>query len=133
MAPRKNAQGPPADPVVFGPPMEPEQGPQNGPQPPAAQPQRQRRRKGPIEQAVAHDLAPLPEYLRKGGVAAAALRLATELDMGVVMGRDAAGHAREIRQCLTVLREWAPGAAADDKTDEARGRRERRLELVPRG
>ena len=82
---------------------------------------------------MAHDLAPLPEYLRKGGVAAAALRLAMELDTGIVAGRDAAGHAREIRQCITALREWAPGAAADDKTDEARGRRERRLELVSGG
>jgi hypothetical protein len=79
---------------------------------------------------VAHDLVPLPEHLRKGGVAAAALRLAMEMDAGVVLGRDAAGHAREIRQCITALREWAPGAAADDKTDEVRDRRERRLGLA---
>jgi hypothetical protein len=120
---RKPSPGPAADPVVFG----PSAGPENGPDAQAPPAGRRRPRKGPVETAVCHDLGPLPDYLRKGGVAAAAVRLAAELDMGVVTGRDAAGHAREIRQCLTALREWAPGAAADDHTDEVRARRERRL------
>jgi hypothetical protein len=135
MPPRKTTPELP-DPVVFGPPRD-EPGPQASPQqnsPAPAAPNRPRRpRRGPVELAVTRDLAPLPDSLRKGGVAAAALRLAHELDRGIVIGRDAAGHVREIRQCLTVLREWAPVASQGDKTDRARDRRETRLELVSGG
>lgn len=73
------------------------------------------------------DLRPLPDGLRKGGIAAAAIRLAMELDAGIVIGRDAAGHGREIRMCIAQLREWAPGSASEDLTDEVRARRERNL------
>ena len=80
-----------------------------------------------MELAVAARLRTLPGELRKGPVAACMVRLARELDAGIVIGRDAAGHAREIRMCETQLREWAPGTAAGDSTDEVRERRERRL------
>lgn len=125
MPPRKQQPAEPPDPVVFGPPMEPEQGPQ-----PAPPPKPRRRRPpepGEREKGVLHDLSMLPEHLRRGGIAAGAIGLARDLDGGIVMGRDAASHQREIRQSITQLREWAPGAAADDKTDEVRERRERRL------
>lgn len=73
------------------------------------------------------DLARFPDDLRTGGIAAAALQLAHELDAGIVLGRDAAGHAREIRMCITQLTEFAPGEVKGDSTDEVRARRERRL------
>lgn len=85
------------------------------------------RRKGPVELAVLRDLKAFPDDLRQGGIAAAALRMAMELDAGIVLGRDAAGHAREIRQCLVQLREFAPGEVRGDATDEIRERREKRL------
>jgi hypothetical protein len=91
-------------------------------------PKRTRRpRKGLVESAVAADLAALPENLRKCAIAASVLRLALELDTGVVMGRDAAGHAREIRLAMLTLRELAPAGEKGDQTDEVRERRERRL------
>lgn len=93
----------------------------------APPPRPRRRRKGPIEQAVGRDLALLPADLRRGGIATSALRLARELDSMIVVGRDAAGHAREIRQCLMTLREISPGEKKGDKTDELGARREARL------
>lgn len=80
-----------------------------------------------METAVGKDLAALPDDLRHGAIAASALRLAVEMDGGLVMGRDAAGHAREIRLAMLTLRELAPAGQAGDQTDEVRERRERRL------
>jgi hypothetical protein len=94
---------------------------------PLSKPRPKRRQIGALERAVREDLKRLPEDLARGGIAAAALRLATELDAGLVIGRDAASHAREMRQCLTQLRDWAPGASSEDKTDEVRARREARM------
>jgi hypothetical protein len=82
---------------------------------------------GEREKGVRHDLALLPEELRKGGIAAGLTGLARDLDQGFVTGRDAAGHVREIRQGLMVLREMAPGERNGDQTDDLRARRERRL------
>jgi hypothetical protein len=96
-------------------------------QPPPPRPRQARQRKGPVELAVRRDLARYPDDMRKGGIAAAALRLASELDAHLVVGRDAAGHAREIRMCLTQLHDFAPGEVRGDSTDEVRERRERRL------
>lgn len=86
-----------------------------------------------MELGLDEDLAPLPEHLRKGGIAAGARALAREIDDLVVAGRDSSGHVREYRQCIAQLREWAPGAAANDTTDEVRNRRERRLGLASGG
>jgi hypothetical protein len=83
---------------------------------------------GPIELAVLHDLSGFPEEFAKGAIAAAARKLAREMDMGYVIGRDAAGHAREIRQAMTVLREMAPGERKGDATDDLRARREARMQ-----
>lgn len=98
--------------------------------PPPPPPRPPRRRAGPVELAVQRDLKTLPAEHRRGAIATAALRLAMELDAGVVLGRDAAGHVREIRQCVVQLRDWAPGSQAGDSTDEARDKRERRLHVV---
>lgn len=112
--------------------LDPMPDPEEPPEPPplqaVARPERRApRRKGPVELAILRDLKAFPDDLRKGGIASAALRLAVELDSGIVLGRDAAGHAREIRQCLVQLREFAPGEVRGDATDEVRERRERRL------
>lgn len=97
---------------------------------PAPAPPRQPRRRrviGNRERGVRRDLKRLPDELRLGGIAAGIIGLAMDLDMGLVAGRDAAAHQREIRQGLTVLREMAPGKRAGDKTDELAARREGRL------
>jgi hypothetical protein len=96
------------------------------PQPPRA-PRRPARRRGAVELGVHRDITRLPDAMRKGGIAAAALALAAELDTGELPPRESAGHAREIRQCLVTLAEMAPGDARGDQTDEVRQRRERRL------
>jgi hypothetical protein len=101
--------------------------------PPAGEPgaprQRRARRpsKGAYQKAVEKDLARLPADLAEGSVAAGMLRLAVELDTGIVLGRDAAAHVREIRQSFTTLRELSPAGRQDDKTDEVTARREKRL------
>jgi hypothetical protein len=113
------------DPVVFGAP--PARAARLGQPRPPARPRP--RRKGPVEAGVASDLRQLPAPMRKGGIASAALRLARELDTLGLAPRDAAGHAREIRQSLVTLAEMAPGEGRGDRTDEIRDRRERNLRL----
>ena len=83
-----------------------------------------------METALRADLARLPDGLRKGAIAASLIRLAAELDLGMVTGRDAAGHAREIRLGMLTLAELAPAGEKDDTTDRTRERRERRLAPV---
>lgn len=83
--------------------------------------------KGPYVKAVEKDLARLPDDLADGAVAAGMLRLAAELDTGLVMGRDAAAHVREIRQSYTTLKELAPAGNKSDKTDDLTARREKRM------
>jgi hypothetical protein len=80
-----------------------------------------------VETAVTRDLRKFPEDLRKGAIAAAIVQLARELDENLVTGRDAAGHAREIRLAMLTLGELAPAGDKGDQTDEVRERRERRL------
>lgn len=92
-----------------------------------APPESPERHIGDVEEAVQRDLSHLPDDLRRGGIAATALRLAQDLDRGLVTGRDAAGHGREIRMCLAQLRDWAPGENKGDQTDEVRQRREQRM------
>lgn len=96
------------------------------PAPPPAR--RPRRRKGAHETAVLHDLASLPESMRKGGIAVVALQLAIELDSNVAMTpRDRTAMAAQVRMSLVTLAEMAPGEARGDATDEVRAKRERRL------
>jgi hypothetical protein len=91
-------------------------------------PRRTRRpAKGPYQKAVEKDLARLPDDLSDGAVAAGMLRLAVELDAGLVLGRDAAAHVREIRQSFTTLKELSPAGRKNDKTDDLTARRERRM------
>jgi hypothetical protein len=101
-------------------------GPPQPPSPPKAKPYRP----GVIEQAVMADLRNFPDEFARGAIAASARRLARELDTGMVIGRDAAGHAREIRQAITTLREMAPGERKGDATDDLRARREARMQAA---
>lgn len=97
------------------------------PDPPAEPPKPKRHVPGPIERKVRAELRNFPAEHRDGAIAAVAVRLAMEMDAGVVLGRDAAGHGREIRMCMVQLREWAPGGDAETGTDEVRRKREERL------
>ena len=111
--------------------LDPAPAPQREPQPP---PVRNRRPPvGPREKGVRADLRKMPEELREGGIAAGIIGLAQDLDRGFVIGRDAAAHAREIRQGLMVLREMAPGDRKGDKTDELAEKRQRRLSATAAG
>lgn len=80
-----------------------------------------------VEDAVLSDLARLPEDMRQGGVAAAALFCARSLDEGGLSPRDAAGFVGQMRLALAQLREMAPGEVKGDTTDEVRAMREKRL------
>lgn len=79
-----------------------------------------RPRPGPAEAAVRKDLKRMPAELRGGAVAAAALALARQMDTIAMTPRDYSGHARELRMCMTQLREWNPAGESGDATDEAR-------------
>lgn len=98
------------------------------PPPPPPRPSRPApRRKGAVETAVARDLKAMPPALRGGAIAAAAIKLARELDAMPMTPRDAAGHARELRMCMMQLADLAPGERRGDVTDEVRARREARM------
>jgi len=72
---------------------------------------------GAAEAAVLRDLSRLPEDLRESAVALVAVTLARSLDEGGMPPRDAVGCARELRMCMTQLREWNPGGENRDGTD----------------
>lgn len=85
---------------------------------------------GPVEEGVREDLGTMPENLRRGAMAQTALLLARQLDSAaefMLQARDIAAFTAQLRHCMTQLREWAPGEARGDRTDEARVKREERL------
>jgi hypothetical protein len=86
---------------------------------------------GMMEKSVHRDLDRLPIELREGAIAATALYAAKQLD-GLdnafdLPARDAAAFLAQLRHCMTQLRDWAPGEVADDPTEDARKRREGRM------
>jgi hypothetical protein len=83
-------------------------------------PRRRPRRKGPAEAAVYGELKGYPDRLRKSAIAATALLLARQMDEIPMVPRDWAGHARELRMCMTDLREQKPAGAGEDRTDSDR-------------
>jgi hypothetical protein len=98
------------------------------PAPTPPRPARAPRRKiGPVERGVRSDLKDLPPDLRKGAIAAAMIELAQMMDLHVLDPRNQSGHAREIRQSMTALREMTGGEHKGDHTDDLRDRREQRL------
>lgn len=86
---------------------------------------------GPQEEGVQNDLAILPPSLAQGAIAAAALGMAREIDEGTLPPRESIAARGQIRQCMTVLYERAPGGDTGDKTDDKQARRERLLRVVP--
>lgn len=101
--------------------------------PPPAPPRPPRHRNGPAEAAVFDELKLYPERLRKSAIAVAARLLARQMDTVPMVPRDYAGHARELRMCMTQLSEQNPAGEAGDSTDAARQQVEdtRRLYAVP--
>ena len=91
---------------------------------PAPAPKPARRRKGAAEAAVLLDLARLPEDLQRSAVAVTAVLLARALDEGAMAPRDAIGCVRELRMCMTQLREWNPAGESGDETDATHARME---------
>lgn len=87
---------------------------------------KRRLRKGVIAKATAKDLADLNVDPAENALAAAAIRLATELDCAIT-ARDAAAAARELRQAMAVVRGIAPPKELGDGIDRLSERRERRL------
>lgn len=87
---------------------------------PELPPRRRKPRKKSAEAAVRRDLARLPEDLRGSAVAVTAVMLARVLDEGGIPPRDAAGCIRELRMCMTQLREWNPAGETGDETDARR-------------
>lgn len=91
---------------------------------PEGTPQR-RLRKGAVHKATLAELAELGVDPAENGMAAAALRLATELD-SAQDPRHAAAAARELRQAVAVVRGLAPPRDRGDKVDDLTARRARR-------
>ncbi len=85
--------------------------------------------------ALLEDLEKLPEDLRRSAVAVTALILARSLDAGEMLSRDQVGCVREIRMCMTQLREWNPAGDTGDGTDDSHDRIEEinRLHVVAEG
>ncbi|MFF5004675.1 hypothetical protein ACFY3G_17815 [Streptomyces phaeochromogenes] len=89
------------------------------------EPPKRRLRKGLIAKATAKDLAELGVDPADNAIAAAAIRLATELDCAP-SPKDAAAAARELRQAMAVVRGIAPPKELGDRIDQLSQRRNRR-------
>ncbi|MEU5111701.1 hypothetical protein AB0G64_09395 [Streptomyces longwoodensis] len=87
---------------------------------------KRRLRRGAVAAATTAELAELGVDPTANAQAAAALRLAVELD-SAPDPKAAAGVARELRQAMAVVRAAAPPKERGDKVDELTRRREKRL------
>jgi len=85
-----------------------------------------RLRRGPVARATIAELADLGVSPNGSAAAAAAVRMATELDSAGNSG-EAAAAGRELRQAMAVARGLAQPKSLGDKVDELAGRREQRL------
>lgn len=92
---------------------------------PEAKPPR-RLRRGKVAAATIAELGVLGVSPNGNAAAAAAVRLATELD-SAADSREAAAAGRELRQAMAVVRGLAKPAAIGDPADEIAERRRRRL------
>lgn len=91
------------------------------------EPKPQRRlRRGPVARATIAELGELGVSPNISAAAAAAVRLATELD-SAADSREAAAAGRELRQAMAVVRGVAKPKGLGDKADELAGRRDQRL------
>ncbi|MGW0599949.1 hypothetical protein ACWD11_22735 [Streptomyces sp. NPDC002776] len=87
---------------------------------------KRRLRRGAVAKATTAELAELGVDPAANAQAAAALRLAAELD-SAPDPKAAATAARELRQAMAVVRAAAPPRERGDKVDEIAARREQRL------
>ncbi|WP_326780422.1 hypothetical protein OG481_09760 [Streptomyces longwoodensis] len=87
---------------------------------------KRRLRRGAVAAATTAELTELGVDPTANAQAAAALRLAAELD-SAPGPKDAAGVARELRQAMAVVRAVAPPRELGGKVDELTKRREKRL------
>lgn len=85
-----------------------------------------RLRRGPVARATVAELADLGVSPNGSAAAAAAVRLATELD-SAADSREAAAAGRELRQSMAVVRGLAHPKALGDRVDELTARRDQRL------
>lgn len=91
-----------------------------------ADPPKRRRRRGDVHAATAAELDDLGVDPGRSATAAAALRLATELD-SALDAKEAASVGRELRQAMAVVRGLAPPKERGDTVDDLASRREARL------
>lgn len=87
---------------------------------------KRRLRRGAVAKATTAELEDLGVDPTVNAQAAAALRLAAEMD-SAPDGKSAATAARELRQAMAVVRAAAPPKERGDRVDEITARRERRL------
>ncbi|WP_411090802.1 hypothetical protein [Streptomyces sp. 049-1] len=87
---------------------------------------KRRVRRGAVAAATTAELADLGVDPTTNAQAAAALRLAAELDSSQ-SPKDSAGVARELRQAMAVVRAIAPPKERGDRMDELEKRRRDRL------
>lgn len=87
---------------------------------------KRRLRRGAVSRATTAELDDLGVDPTVNAQAAAALRLAAELD-SAPDSKAAAAAARELRQAMAVVRAAAPPKEHGDRIDEIAARRERRL------
>lgn len=83
-------------------------------------------RSGVVTKATRAELDTLGVDPEANAQAAAAVRLAKELD-SAADPKEAAAAARELRQAMAVVRAAAPPKERGDRVDEINARRERRL------
>ena len=81
---------------------------------------------GRLEASVLAELAKLPEEAATGLLAESMLSLARDLDSGDIPPRERPQYTKELRISLLSLQDAYPESEADDETEVARQKRERR-------
>lgn len=81
---------------------------------------------GARETAVLNELAKLPDEAQTGMIAQNMLGMARQLDEGDVGPREVTNYTKELRINLLTLQDMFPPSDAEDETEEARRKRERR-------
>lgn len=89
-------------------------------------PPKRRRRRGAVAKATAAELQERGVDPETSAAAAAAMRLAIEMD-SATEAKDAATAARELRQAMAVVRALAEPKSRGDSLDELSARRADRL------
>lgn len=86
-----------------------------------------------VRSAVELMLDELPEDLAATPTAAAALRLADSIDLGVESYRFQSALVGQLRECISELREQAPAKSEGDTVDELNAKRAARRSAASAG